>query len=223
MRILCLADNESKSLWDFYEPGKLKGVDIILSCGDLDPRYLSFLATFTHAPVYYIHGNHDEKYKRIPPDGCTCLDCDMLVYEGVRILGIEGCLKYREGEYQYEQWQMDRKVMKLRHLIRKHGGFDILMTHAPARHVGDGEDRAHQGFEAYTRLLEEYRPRYFLHGHVHPTYSRSYKRLNSYGDTLIINAFEKYDFEYETEWEERMNELGKKHKEGDPLHTGGTA
>ena len=45
MQILALADTESKSLWDYYQPGKLAGVDIILSCGDLDPRYLSFLAT----------------------------------------------------------------------------------------------------------------------------------------------------------------------------------
>ena len=43
MRILVIGDHESKSLWDFYEPSKLEDIDLIISCGDLSPRYLSFL------------------------------------------------------------------------------------------------------------------------------------------------------------------------------------
>ena len=60
MKILAIADEESKYLWDYFEKSKLEGIDLIISCGDLDPRYLSFLATFTSAPVLYVHGNHDE-------------------------------------------------------------------------------------------------------------------------------------------------------------------
>ena len=55
MRILALADEESKYLWDYFEKSKLEGIDLIISCGDLDPRYLSFLTTFTNAPVLYVH------------------------------------------------------------------------------------------------------------------------------------------------------------------------
>ena len=62
MNILLIGDIESKYLWDYFEPSKLKGVDLIISCGDLNPKYLSFLATFTSAPVLYVHGNHDDKY-----------------------------------------------------------------------------------------------------------------------------------------------------------------
>ena len=51
MRILAIADEESAYLWDFFEKSKLEGIDLIISCGDLDPNYLSFLATFTSAPV----------------------------------------------------------------------------------------------------------------------------------------------------------------------------
>ena len=43
MKILAIADEESKYLWDFFEKSKLDGIDLIISCGDLDPRYLSFL------------------------------------------------------------------------------------------------------------------------------------------------------------------------------------
>ena len=63
MRILAIADEESKYLWDFFEKEKLAGIDLILSSGDLNPNYLSFLATFTTAPVLYVHGNHDGKGK----------------------------------------------------------------------------------------------------------------------------------------------------------------
>ena len=63
MKILALSDVESKALWDYFKPEYLEGIDVIVSCGDLDPRYLSFLATFFHGPVLYVHGNHDEKYR----------------------------------------------------------------------------------------------------------------------------------------------------------------
>ena len=54
MRILAIADVESKLLWDYYKKGMLDGIDLIISCGDLDPRYLSFLVTMTTVPVLYI-------------------------------------------------------------------------------------------------------------------------------------------------------------------------
>ena len=50
----------------FFEKEKLDGIDLILSSGDLNPHYLSFLATFTTAPVLYVHGNHDDKYEKDP-------------------------------------------------------------------------------------------------------------------------------------------------------------
>ena len=61
MKILAISDEESKSLWDFFDREKVEGVDLIISCGDLDPRYLSFLVTLVNVPVLYVHGNHDGK------------------------------------------------------------------------------------------------------------------------------------------------------------------
>ena len=210
MRILTIGDKESKSLWDYYQPEKLEGIDLIISIGDLDPAYLSFLATFTHAPVYYVHGNHDEKYEKKPPLGCECLDDRIIVYEGVRILGLGGSLRYRPGMFQYEQHEMDARVRRLFFNIQVHGGIDILVSHAPAENIGDGKDRPHQGFRALARVLDEYRPKYYLHGHVHPNYSREYTRLKRYRDTLIINGYESYIFEYETEYAKEYPKLERK-------------
>ena len=43
---------------------------------------------------------------------------------------------------------------------------------------------------------DRYRPRYFIHGHVHLNYGQDLPRLSSYGDTQVINAYETYTFEY---------------------------
>ena len=74
MRLLAVADEEDKGLWDYYSRDKLQGAELILACGDLDYRYLEFLATMAAVPVFYVHGNHDECYDTHPPEGVTCLD-----------------------------------------------------------------------------------------------------------------------------------------------------
>ena len=51
-----------------------------------------------------------------------------------------------------------------------------------------------------------------MHGHVHPNYSREYTRLKRFEDTLIINGYESYIFEYETEYETQFPKV--KEKEG---------
>ncbi|MCI8321804.1 MAG: metallophosphoesterase [Dorea sp.] len=197
MKILAIADEESAYLWDHFEKEKLEGIDVIISCGDLDPRYLSFLATFTSAPVLYVHGNHDEKYDTIPPEGCICIDDTIYVHEGVRILGLGGSMRYRSGEYQYTEWDMRRRVGRLTLKLFRHRGFDILVTHAPAYQLNDARDLPHQGFKIFISLIERYRPRFFLHGHVHMSYGRKHKRYDKYQDTHVINAFERCVFEYE--------------------------
>ena len=192
MRIMIVGDEESKSLWDYFEPSKLEGIDLIISCGDLSPHYLSFLATFTKAPVIYVHGNHDGCYERTPPDGCICIDEMLYKYRGLRILGLGGAMKYRPGPHMYSQKEMKKRVKKLRWKLLFNKGFDILVTHAPAYRFNDGDDMPHTGFEVFIKLLDKYKPKYFFHGHVHATYGGRYKRTSSYKDTQVVNAYEKY-------------------------------
>ena len=47
MRVLALADEADKRLWDHLDRSLLEGVDLILSAGDLPADYLSFLTCFT--------------------------------------------------------------------------------------------------------------------------------------------------------------------------------
>lgn len=138
MRILAIADQESSYLWDHFEKSKLEGIDLIISCGDLNPNYLSFLATFTSAPVLYVHGNHDERYNQTPPEGCICIEDKIYVHQGIRILGLGGSMRYKPGECQYTERQMKARVNKLKLQLLRRRGFDILVTHAPAYQLNDG-------------------------------------------------------------------------------------
>lgn len=195
MKILAIADHESPLLWDYFDKSYLEGIDLILSCGDLKPQYLSFLATFTQAPVLYVHGNHDDRYKETPPDGCICIEDKIYVHEGVRILGLGGSMRYKPGEHQYTQSEMRWRVRRLWWSLKFRKGFDILLTHSPAYQFNDGDDLPHRGFEVFRTLLDKYKPAFFVHGHVHLNYGRKYSRLSAYNETQVINAYEKYIFE----------------------------
>lgn len=195
MKILTLADLESKYLWDYYESGKLAGLDLVLSCGDLKSIYLDFIATFCACPVLYVRGNHDEHYAKTPPEGCECIDGRLVTYHGVRILGLGGSMRYRPGLYQYTDKEMTRRASRLRAQVRRHGGFDILLTHAPARGLNDGDDLAHRGFTVFNTLIDEYKPAYFVHGHVHMSYGWQIPRLAQRGQTCVVNAYERYIIE----------------------------
>lgn len=197
MKILVLADKESKYLWDYFDKKKLEGIDLIISCGDLAPQYLSFLATFSHAPVLYVRGNHDVCYEQTPPDGCIPIDDKIYVHDGIRILGLGGSMEYKYGgaSCQYSEEAMEKRIRKLRRQLKKNDGIDILVTHAPAYRINDSEDLAHTGFSCFKTLIEQYKPKYFLHGHVHINYGRDFVRESTYQDTTIINAFERYIIE----------------------------
>ena len=145
MKILIISDEECPALWDYYVPGRLKEYDLILSCGDLKSQYLSFLVTMARCPLLYVHGNHDTHYKQDPPLGCDCIDDQLVVYNGVRILGLGGCRKYRNSEFQYTEKQMRKRIRKLRFKLWRSGGVDIVVTHAPPEGLGDGDDPAHWG------------------------------------------------------------------------------
>lgn len=202
MKILAISDEESKLMWDFFRPEYLADIDLILACGDLDPRYLEFLVTLAHCPLLYVHGNHDDKYKRIPPLGCIDIEDKIYVYKGVRILGLGGSMRYKPGEHQYTEKQMKKRVQKLWLKLRKHKGFDILLTHAPARGQGDMDSPVHAGFETFLTLMDKYEPSYHIHGHVHLNYTPGAKRIRTYHKTTLINAYEKYVFEYEPNYTE---------------------
>lgn len=195
MKILLLADVEAKYYWDYYEKGRFDGLDLIISAGDLEPAYLEFIATYARCPVLYVHGNHDTKYDETPPLGCICIDDTVYEYEGIRIAGAGGSMKYNYGSYQYSEQEMKGRMRRLGMKLFPNKKLNILVTHAPAFGINDGDDLPHMGFKCFTDFIEKHEPDIFVHGHVHMTYGRQYRREDVHGSTRVINAFEKYIIE----------------------------
>ena len=195
MKALLVSDVECKALWDYYQPDRVAGIDVIISCGDLKREYLEFLVTMANKPVLYVPGNHDSGYVKNPPEGCENLDDRVFTYRGVRFIGFGGCKKYREGPYQYTEKEMEKRIRKAWWKIRRAGGVDVVVTHAAPTGCGDRRDPAHLGFDCFQDFMTRYKPPFLLHGHVHMNYDSDVSRTMQFGETTVVNAYERYVLE----------------------------
>jgi Icc-related predicted phosphoesterase len=199
VRILTICDEVDGRL---YGPGlveKRGQYDLLVSCGDLPPYYIDFVASTLNLPVYGVHGNHDASLAR-PRDGEPDIDWGMeelhgriVQAQGLLIGGFDGCRRYNKGEYQYTErgmrFQIARMLPQLLANKLRHGRYlDILVTHAPPRHIHDQEDRCHQGFEAFRWFLQTFRPSYHLHGHIH-IYDKRTTTRTQFHETVVLNAY----------------------------------
>ncbi len=190
MRILAVADVEERALWEGFCRSRFEDVDLVLAAGDLDADYLEFLVTMLSCPVLYVHGNHDEGYRRKPPLGCICVDGSVYIYRGLRIVGLGGSMRYKDGTYMSTEREMRKRIRKVESRIRLLGGFDVLLAHAPARGMGDLDDLPHRGFECFNDLAERWRPALMVHGHVHANYLTNFSRERELPcGTRVVNAF----------------------------------
>lgn len=194
--IMCIADEEDVGLYSEYAKTELKDTDLIISCGDLKPEYLEFIVTMSNKTLLYVHGNHDSRYDTNPPAGCVCIDDDLYIYEGIRILGLGGSIRYSDDKYQYTEKEMEKRIKKLKWKIKKAKGVDIVVTHAPVKGRGDLPNYAHQGFACFEKLLNELNPKYWLYGHVHLNYDYKLDRFLRYKKTTLVNCCGKKEITY---------------------------
>ena len=192
MNILCLADEEDSYFYEYYQKGRFDNYDLIISCGDIKKEYLEFIMTMSNKKTLFVYGNHDKDEIM----GGQCIEDDLVVVNGIRILGLGGSFMYSTSKHQYTEFQMKWRIFKLLPKIKKAGGVDIIVTHAPVKGYGDMSDYAHQGFECFKWLIDKYNPKYLIHGHVHMSYGYDVERMVKYKDTFIINAYKRYDLEY---------------------------
>ena len=173
------------------DPTAVRGAQLILACGDLPFDYLGSLMNALDVPLVFVPGNHDPdvagfRLSRsglilragLPatppwPDGAVNADGAIVDAAGLRLAGLGGCLRYSRGPNQYTDRQQARRARALRtrawwRRLRDGREVDVLLTHAPPRGVGDGDDPPHRGFTALSGLVAALRPVALLHGHVHP-------------------------------------------------------
>ncbi len=189
MKILTVSDYVVPELYKRFDAERFRGVDLILSCGDLPPEYLTFLMASLDAPLYYVRGNHDIRYASNPPGGCMNLHDRLVQFRSHNILGLEGSRWYNGGPCQHHEHQMSRIIRRLRFRLWRRKGVDIVISHAPPRHIHDAEDPCHKGFTCFNRLIDKYAPMYFIHGHIHRNFSDPSERITTVKETRVVNSY----------------------------------
>lgn len=165
-------------------------IQLLISCGDLPATYLEFITTTLSVPLFYVRGNHDERYIENPPGGDN-LHQRVITHGGLTFAGLEGSMRYNKGDIQYAEETMTWMVMTMGpglrwRRMRSGHGVDVLVTHSPAFGIHDRPDAAHRGFRALKLFMTWYQPRYMLHGHVH-TWDRRDTVRTKYKDTCVMN------------------------------------
>src|ERR1700753_2139554 len=208
IRVLAVSDEVAEGL--LADPRPVRSAQLIVACGDLPAEYLGALMNALDLPLVFVPGNHDPDQSgyrvtrsglvtrsgfpaRAPwPDGAVNADGRVVDVAGLRIAGLGGFPRYSPGPTQYTARKQARRAMALRARARRHrprrgGGVDLLITHAPPRSAGDGDDPPHRGFRALHRLASALRPTLLLHGHVHP-YAGSAAPVRLKSGTRVVNV-----------------------------------
>ena len=199
MRALVVSDKVVPHLYSEGVHQVVGRVDLLLSCGDLPPYYLDFLASVLNVPFYFVHGNHprgalarDAERPPLPPG--ANLHRRVVHHQGLLLAGLEGSRRYRpHAPFQYTEGEMRFHCLALvpRLLWNRmvHGRYlDVLITHAPPRHIHDAEDPAHQGFVCFRWFMRVFRPRYLIHGHKH-VYRHDEQTVTQFVETTVINTY----------------------------------
>jgi hypothetical protein len=215
--VLAVADEVDEALR--VDTRSVARAELILAAGDLPFEYLGYLMDAIGCPLVFVPGNHDPDVSgyRIARSGLTlraglpveapwppgAINADGAVVDvaGLRIAGLGGCPRYSDGSNQYSQRQQAARARRLRHRARRRRGrksraVDVLITHAPPRGVGDGDDPPHHGFDCLHPLVAALRPPLLVHGHVHP-YGEDTPELTM-GDTVVRNVVGRHLFDVPT-------------------------
>jgi len=189
MKILTVSDSVEPMLFNRFKRSNFPDVELILSCGDLPSEYLTFLVTMFNVPLFFVRGNHDSHYDSRPPQGCIDLHARVMTYQGISFLGLEGSRWYNGGSHQYTEQQMRWIIRKQWWQLFWRYDIDVVITHAPPRGIHDAEDLCHRGFKSFHQIIEQYSPRYFIHGHIHASFDHPEERITMVGQTRVINTF----------------------------------
>jgi len=186
--ILAVSDFVDETLTKMVEEKTLEPVDLIISCGDLAPEYLSFLRNRLEKPLFYVKGNHDIRYAPSNLLGCDNIHAELVRFKTLNILGLEGSIWYSGGVNQYTDKQMDKIIYRMWFSLWRKGGVNLVVTHAPPKDIQDGPDHCHTGFDSFVKLIEKKKPQYFIHGHIHKDFKTLEQRTTIVNSTRVINT-----------------------------------
>jgi hypothetical protein len=200
MRILSVSDTEIGFIYSPMIVEKFQSIDMVISCGDLPYYYLEYILSMLNVPLYYVRGNHASRVEftsggeRTTPWGAVNIHQRVMEDDtGLLMAGLEGCLQYNRGPYQYTQGEYWMKVFRLIpglmiNKLRTGRYLDMFITHAPPWHIHDDTDLPHQGIKAFNWFNNVFQPTYHLHGHIH-IYRNDIETVTQVENTTVINTY----------------------------------
>ena len=214
MRLLCVSDTTRSLAFSPSIKSIYHDTDLILSAGDIPLESYDYMATMLSRDVYYVYGNHnlthfDRDMNKAYYRNSDPLDPSIKFYgflldgkivreksTGLLIAGLGGSMRYNQGDSQYTEKQMERRILRMIPLLNynklRYGRYlDILVTHAPPYGMGDGQDLCHMGFKCFLDFMDKYEPKYLVHGHVHLD-DCNLPRVTEYNKTKVINVYGSY-------------------------------
>lgn len=185
-KILCVSDIEilDKMDEDLLKQ-RFKDIDFIMSAGDLSNRYLDYLVSVLNKDLIMVNGNHIY-HSDYPITFAKIIDGKGIKYKGLRILGLDGCKVYSFKHHQYTETQMKFKILK--NFIFLLRGVDIVLSHASPEGIHDVKDGVHDGFKVFHKIINKFKPKLWIHGHIHLHNYMNYQDTEI-GDTVVSNTF----------------------------------
>lgn len=201
MKVLAVSDKVLDTLYSSNVWSKFPDIELIIGCGDLPYYYLEFLVSSFDVPLVYVHGNHDAgpqfgsgRGQITRALGGQAIDSRTIKIENLLLAGLGGSMRYRpHAQYMFTESEMNRQVMRLiPHFVwnrQRYGRYlDVLVAHSPPYGIHDREDLPHTGFKVFLKIMEWFRPRFLLHGHIH-IYRQDTIRETQYQNTEVINVY----------------------------------
>lgn len=199
VRVLSVSDRVEELIYSPNIRQRFNDIAFAISCGDLPYYYVEYIVSALDKPVFFVRGNHAKLLEhsrtgtRDRPSGAIDMHRQVVEHCGLLLAGVEGSIRYKPGPFQYTQREMWLHVFSLvPGLIAnraRHGRYlDIFITHAAPWGINDREDWPHQGIKAFRWLIETFRPKYHLHGHIH-LYGPDFERVVRHQQTEVINTY----------------------------------
>lgn len=151
--------------------------DLVILLGDIYYRDAEEIDKKYTCPKIGVYGNHDtpSEWDRTP---IRRIHAETFEFNGVVFAGFGGCPRYnRRRDNQYTENECAEFMETL-------DAVDVFLSHSnPAYEQSLDETDAHRGFSSFNRYIENKRPSYFIHGHLHQP------SMNRWGDTKVICVY----------------------------------
>ena len=163
IRIMFIADTHDtlyyhKEMQEFIknEPN----VDVYILLGDHSAWECDFFKeNIPNDKLFGIVGNHDP-WNRLTDSGITDINKKVININGIKIAGLAGSTKYKEGNYgMYSQ----EEALEIAENLEK---ADILITHDKP-YLEEENDYVHNGLKGITYYIYKNKVPYHFHGHLH--------------------------------------------------------